>query len=96
MNFTETIKDESNNLFKEDDIRKCIMTEEQTEMANALADKMINGGKVICGEYAPGGHPLNGCAYFRYLVVKHEGKMFVIEYKPVGEEVVPMIKEVDY
>lgn len=53
-------------------------------------------GKLIAYEFANDDHPGCHIAYWRYSMYRHEGKIWIIENRPKGNDLESILKEVTF
>ncbi len=60
--------------------------------------ELFDKGRIVCQQFAKEGHPKWGIAYQKYVVIKYQSKLFVLEYAPNTQRdgLDLTIKEVDY
>lgn len=59
-------------------------------------DFLCKNAKWIGGEFAKKSALKSGIAHYKYMVFKFDGKLYVIEFTPINNELKEKIKIIDY
>lgn len=71
--------------------RQCLTYRNTLE---AKIEEIQSKGELICYEFTK--HPLNNASYWRYGVYRYQGRVYIIENVPDGDETCAILKLVGY